>query len=241
MCIRHGARVKRCRDAGCPRQAVRGGACVRHGAQLRRCNRVAQVARYFRQASHQVGAECDGAAPRAAEEAHEGRGTCPRPTSNTVASAEGPRGTTSTRTTVASSDCTKETTRREPEGRKRPAAEASSRCHPPPKRRAQKQRGSIARRALAALESDDGDSSHSEEEGEGVGDRPRPERPARAVVSGARTAAGAAVPSATLEADAEVGTVDAVAATRTQRHGAVEEAAAAAEMDAGAIITSPSL
>ena len=63
----------------------------------------------------------------------------------------------------------------------------------------------------------------------------------RAVVSGARTAAGAAVPSATLEADAEVGTVDAVAATRTQRHGAVEEAAAAAEMDAGAIITSPSL
>eukprot|EP00986_Skeletonema_menzelii_P016768 scaffold15845_cov97-Skeletonema_menzelii.AAC.1 len=32
VCIKHGAKIKRCSSEGCTNQAKRGGMCMRHGA-----------------------------------------------------------------------------------------------------------------------------------------------------------------------------------------------------------------
>ena len=40
VCVKHGARVKRCTHPGCRNQAVKGGVCVGHGAKVKRCNSV---------------------------------------------------------------------------------------------------------------------------------------------------------------------------------------------------------
>ena len=37
VCVRHGAKVKRCSSEGCKNQAQKGGVCMRHGAKVKRC------------------------------------------------------------------------------------------------------------------------------------------------------------------------------------------------------------
>ena len=39
VCVKHGAKVKRCSEEGCPNQAVKEGICKRHGAKVRLCNK----------------------------------------------------------------------------------------------------------------------------------------------------------------------------------------------------------
>ena len=38
MCVRHGAKLKRCSSEGCTNQAVNGGVCVKHGAKVKQCS-----------------------------------------------------------------------------------------------------------------------------------------------------------------------------------------------------------
>jgi len=40
MCIKHGAKVKRCSSEGCNNQAKKGGVCIKHGAKYirKRCS-----------------------------------------------------------------------------------------------------------------------------------------------------------------------------------------------------------
>jgi len=38
VCMRHGAKIKRCKTTGCTNYSVKGGVCRRHGAKVKRCN-----------------------------------------------------------------------------------------------------------------------------------------------------------------------------------------------------------
>ena len=37
VCVKHGAKVRRCKHDGCTNQVINGGLCMRHGAKVNRC------------------------------------------------------------------------------------------------------------------------------------------------------------------------------------------------------------
>jgi len=38
VCIKHGAKVKRCSVEDCDNKALKGGVCLKHGAKIKRCS-----------------------------------------------------------------------------------------------------------------------------------------------------------------------------------------------------------